>query len=201
MSLLQNALIIRSRPAIDSASSGAHSNQGSQPRASTIRMNLPPPRRYRVTFAASLGLLVLLSTLAIAQKLPPPSRTVYKCTVDGKTLYSDSPCLGAERLEIEPTRGLDKSSGRSRIGGEVRREKHREDMADALRPITGMSTKQFDQYGKRSQLSPESQRECRNLDIAAHTTESEEKRVSKPELPSVQKRLLVIRQRLRELGC
>ena len=44
-------------------------------------------------------------------KLPPTSRTVYKCQEGAKTVYSDEPCLGAQRINVEPTRGLDKSSG------------------------------------------------------------------------------------------
>ena len=35
-----------------------------------------------------------------------PSRSVYKCNGNGIPIYSDAPCLGAERLEIEPTRGV-----------------------------------------------------------------------------------------------
>ena len=40
--------------------------------------------------------------VASAQKLPPPSATVFKCQGHGEVVYSDSPCLGAEKLEIEP---------------------------------------------------------------------------------------------------
>ena len=66
-------------------------------------------------------LITLLSGLATPQlvaqsiKLDKPTRTVYKCNTDGKVVYSDTPCLGAERIDAEPTRGLDKSSGASRV--------------------------------------------------------------------------------------
>jgi len=38
------------------------------------------------------------------QNLPPSSRTDFRSEVDGKVTYSDSPCLGARKVEVEPTR-------------------------------------------------------------------------------------------------
>lgn len=46
------------------------------------------------------------SASALAQTLPPPASSVYKCVVDGKTVYSDEPSLGAARVEVTPTRGV-----------------------------------------------------------------------------------------------
>jgi|LakMenEpi03Aug12_release.lakeMendotaPanAssembly.Ray.scaffolds.fasta_scaffold936250_1 hypothetical protein len=66
-------------------------------------------------------LIALLSGFTTPQlaaqsiKLDKPTRTDYKCNVDGKVAYSDTPCLGAERIDAEPTRGLDKASGASRL--------------------------------------------------------------------------------------
>jgi hypothetical protein len=53
--------------------------------------------------------------VTFAQSLPAPSRTVYKCEVGGKVTYSDSPCLGATRIDVEPTRGVSKLSGSQRV--------------------------------------------------------------------------------------
>jgi hypothetical protein len=64
--------------------------------------------------------LVLSSGIAFAEaKLPAPSRTAFKCEVAGKVVYSDSPCLGAQKIDVEPTRGLNKSTGRKLIGYDV----------------------------------------------------------------------------------
>jgi hypothetical protein len=83
-----------------------------------------------------LGSLMLLGSAAVdAQKLPSPSREVFRCEVDGKVAYSDAPCLGAQKVNVEPTRGLDASSGQRRIGADVRREQVNEAFADALRPL------------------------------------------------------------------
>ena len=74
---------------------------------------------------------------AFAQKLPPPSRTVFKCEVGSKVVYSDSPCLGAQRIEVEPTRGLNKSTGTEEVGKDVRQELQNEQIAEALKPVFG----------------------------------------------------------------
>jgi hypothetical protein len=40
--------------------------------------------------------------------------------------FSDEPCVGARRIDVEPTRGFDKITGRERIGRDVEREKRPE---------------------------------------------------------------------------
>lgn len=105
-------------------------------------------------------LMSFASTSTWAQGLPSPSRTLFKCVIGGKVSYSDSPCLGAEKIDIEPTRGVSKLSGSERIGNDVRREQHRELIAEAIRPIAGMDAKQMDIFGRRMKLTPDAPREC-----------------------------------------
>lgn len=136
-----------------------------------------------------------------AQTLHAPSRTLFKCQDHGKITYSDSPCLGAEKLEVEPTRGVNKLSGKERIGADVQRELHREQLAGAIRPLTGMNAKQFEVQTRRFHLPGAAQQECRRLDQDLASTEDEEKRTVKPALRDVQARLLLLRQRFRELRC
>jgi hypothetical protein len=69
------------------------------------------PRSMRRIVTSLMLLATAASAVSFAQTLPTPSRTVFKCNVNGKTTYSDSPCLGAERLEIEPSRGVGKTAG------------------------------------------------------------------------------------------
>jgi hypothetical protein len=84
------------------------------------------------------------------------------------------PCLGAaEKLEVEPTRGVSKLSGSERIGSDVSRERWREGLAEAVRPITGMDAKQFATFGRRNQ----------------------------PALRDIQLRLFRMRQRFHDLHC
>ena len=116
-------------------------------------------------------------------------------------VYSDSPCLGAQKIEIEPTRGLNRSSGREQIGADVRRELQREMFSDAVRPITGMDAKQFETQGRRMKLTPEAQRACLHLDSQISAAERKEKLAKQPLLTEIQEQLFHKRKRFREFGC
>jgi hypothetical protein len=156
-----------------------------------------------MNLACSCILLAILSISSVAQgqTLAPPSRTVFKCEQAGKVIYSDSPCLGAKKIDVEPTRGLNKSTGRELVGRDVRHEQHREAMAQALRPITGMNVQQLDQSGRRRQLSTEAQRTCRKLDIDIPALEAQEKSTQGAARSDVQHQLFKARQSFRELRC
>ncbi len=144
----------------------------------------------------------LLCSTTIAQTLPPPSRTVYRCEEGGKVNYSDSPCLGAKKLAVEPTRGMNKSTGKELQGPDVRREHLREGFAEMVKPVTGMDAKQLDQAGRRQRLSPETQRRCRVLDQQLPAAEAAERAAkATPQLPAAQQRLLDLRAAYRKLRC
>lgn len=150
----------------------------------------------------SLGALaVFFSSLVAAQSLPAPSRTVFRCEEGGKIVYSDSPCLGAKAINVEPTRGVSKLSGRERVGNDVQREVLQEHVAEAIRPLSGMNAKQFEVYGRRLKLTPEAQGECRQLDRQMPSLERAEAQASGPDLVTIQRRLFGLRSRFRELGC
>ena len=154
--------------------------------------------RCRFTLVAAI-----LSGSALAQSsLPTPSRTVFKCEINGRIMYSDSPCMGAEKLEIEPTRGLNSTSGKKREGKDVRHERLQEGIAEAWRPITGgKDARQLETESRRFKLLPEAQRECRRLDLAIPHAEAQEKGAPKQARSEVQHTLLDLRKRFRELGC
>lgn len=144
-----------------------------------------------------------------AQPLPPASRTVFKCDLNGKVSYSDAPCPGAQRIEVQPTRGLNKSTGTERVGSDVQQERFHEAFAEGLKPITGMTPEQLKKAGQRAQLAPQAQHECSQLDRALPAAEKEEAallRQARSEardtgLKQAQTRLLLQRQRARELRC
>lgn len=151
---------------------------------------------------AALSLaLATASVAAHSVKLPPLSRTVYKCTVEGKTLYSDSPCVGAQSLEIEPTRGMDSMTGRPQSGTDVRRERQREALAEAVKPLTGTDAKGFEKDRRRLKLAPATQRECAALDGDLQAQERAEREAQPRDLPQAQQSLYATRKRFRELGC
>jgi hypothetical protein len=146
--------------------------------------------------------LLLASAGVLAQSLPPPSRTVYKCEVNGKVSYSDSPCLGASKVDAEPTRGLNQSTGRELVGQDVSRERQREQLAEAARPLTGMDAKRFEQAGRRQRLSPEIQRRCLQWEQQIPATEAVEKTArTSAELAAAQQRLFALRSAYRKAGC
>lgn len=146
--------------------------------------------------------IVSFSGFALAQiTLPAPSRTVFKCQVAGKVVYSDSPCLGAQKIDVEPTRGLNKSTGRELLGSDVRQEQQRETLATAIQPITGMDAKQFGTFGRRMKLTSEAQKECKQLDVKIPIAEQEEKQSKSEALAQSQATLLVLRKRFREIKC
>jgi len=163
----------------------------------------PRSARSAYAFTASILYTVALASapLLSAQSLPAPSRTMYKCKVNGTTTYSDTPCLGATKLEVEPTRGVSKLSGKERLGNDVVNERHREMFADAIRPLSGMDAKQYVTFSRRHPLSSSAQQECRTLDQQLPLVEEEEKHAAQPSLRDVQSRLFVMRKRFYDLRC
>ena len=155
----------------------------------------------RLKPALACLLLAGWAGMAAAQSLPAPSRTMYKCTANKVTSYSDKPCLGAERLTVTPTRGVNKLSGTERIGNDVLAERSRENFANAIRPLTGMSPEQYEVARRRYQLSSAAQQECRQLDPSLLQLEAMEKAADKAAKATVQRDLFTLRQRFTELRC
>lgn len=159
---------------------------------------------WRDAVAICMGALLLVAvTFAEAQSstLPKPSRTVYKCVVAGKVAYSDDPCVGALLVNVEPTRGMNKSTGRELTGADVRREKQNEVFAEAVKPITGKTPKQMEVQRKRVFYSAQAQAECADLDRDIAQTEAREKVPPVEAKTPVQRELFALRKRHRELRC
>jgi hypothetical protein len=155
----------------------------------------------RLLITPALICIAMVAMHGYAQKLPPASRTVFKCQEAGKTVYSDAPCLGAKRIDVEPTRGLNKSSGRVQIGADVQHEQYREMVAEAIRPLTGLDAKQLAVRGRRNKLSLEDQMECRVLDGDMSAAQQDEKNATQSDLKDVQLKLYQLRKRFHKLGC
>lgn len=151
---------------------------------------------------AVAGSLLLLAALPGQAQLPAPARTVYKCDVDGKVAYADAPCLGARRLDVAPGRGIDTLSGTKRTGADVAREARQEQMARALRPLTGMNEQEYATAARRHRLGASARRECRTLEAAILDNEqAEQRRAGRGVMEALQQDTLSLRKRYRELGC
>ena len=134
-------------------------------------------------------------------KVPPTTRTVYKCQEGQKTVYSDAPCLGAQRIDVEPTRGLDKSSGQRMTGADVRAERTREQYAKIVQPALGMDAAENARDRQRARLSSSAKTECKKLDTDMAAAEARERADAKADLPATQRALLALRSRFKELRC
>ena len=162
---------------------------------------MPHKSQLMRTTLITLGLLTL-TCQAFAGGLPPPSRTVYKCEDGKKVYYSDSPCLGATKVDVTPTRGLNKSSGRELVGSDVRREQTHEQFAEAVRPVTGMNAQQLDKFGRRMQLTPEAQRRCQELDrLLPQAEQAERSAPDAAQAKFTQTNLFTLRKQYRDLRC
>lgn len=122
------------------------------------------------------------------------AQTVYRCETAGKVAYSDAPCIGAKVIDATPTKGMDKSSGRSSKGKEVQREEFRALVDQGIRPLTGASHEQMNVLRKRQPLSPEHKLTCTTLDtrlprleFVAHAARPSEKAQADLELYKARK--------------
>lgn len=89
---------------------------------------------------------------------------VYRCEMNGRIAYSDSPCVGAKVIDATPNQGVDKMSGQSRKGADVQRAEMNKIFDDALKPLTGKSSAEMDALRRRARLPGTDQAECARLD-------------------------------------
>ena len=143
----------------------------------------------------------LLHFAVAAGPLPQASRTAFKCERDGKVVYTDAPCEGGQRVETQPTSGLDTSSGKKRIGADVRAEQLNANTAKALEPIFGETAEQRATRHHRAPLQPKSKTRCAELDQAIPREEEAERQARGDALTSVQKHLFKLRGEYRALRC
>lgn len=141
---------------------------------------------------ATAGLLLCTQVLA---------QSVYRCEVNGQVSYSHEPCLGATVVDTTPTQGLDKSSGISRKGSDVRREERRRMFSEALRPIADVSPEELELNARRYKLPHEVQIECRTLDLRLPGLEAAVESSTPETKGKADARLFVSRSRFRSLGC
>ncbi len=158
-----------------------------------------PTARLLAVMVCLLGLHEVSS--AQTPSLPAASRTVYKCTDRNKIVYTDEPCLGAQVVDVEPTRGLNKSTGRELTGSDVAREKRNEQFAEAVKPIVGLSPQQMEVKRRRIKLPGDVQAECSQLDGSIAQSEADERASSGEAKTGIQRQLFVMRKRSRELSC
>ena len=153
-------------------------------------------------FACCWALLGIFLPHAAAQsQLPAPNRTIYKCQAKGSITYSDEPCVGAQRLDVVPTRGADRLSGSRRIGNDVASEIRSEQFAQSIKPLTGLTPSQFATASRRHHMDAASQSECRQLETAILASEHAERSAGAGTMGSIRQDLFSLRKRYKKLGC
>ena len=118
-------------------------------------------------------------------------------------MFSDEPCLGAKRVDVQPTQGMDKWSGKSRKGEEVRRNEHHRQLDKVTRPLHGRTHEEMNVQRRRTgnHLTPAEHARCAVLDQRLKTHEAREQDVAGESLARTQQGLLELRREYRALGC
>ena len=151
--------------------------------------------------ANTLRLLVVLAWMGLAASALH-AQTVYRCEAKGRVSYSYEPCVGAKPVNTTPTQGLDKSSGVSRKGADVRKAESHKVMGDALRPITGLDDQQRLTLHRRFKLPHGAKLECAVLDTRLESQQADERNAVNPQdLQAAERSLFESRKRFRELRC
>lgn len=130
-----------------------------------------------------------------------PAQTVYRCESGNKVSYSHEPCVGAKPVDTTPTQGLDKSTGVSRKGKDVRKAELDKMFGDATRPITGLSDQQRATLHRRFKLPHAAKAECTLLDVRLAGQEADERKAAPKDLAAAQTALFESRKRYRDLRC
>ncbi|MDO9437557.1 DUF4124 domain-containing protein [Hydrogenophaga sp.] len=152
--------------------------------------------------AMTLCRLAILACMGLAWLSASHAQTVFRCEVNGRVTYSHEPCIGARPVDTTPTQGLDKSSGKSRKGADVRNAELNKIMGDAMRPITGLDDQQRLTLHRRFKLPHAAKLECAVLDTRLNSQESSVSKASSPQdLQAAEMSLFESRKRFRELRC
>jgi hypothetical protein len=143
--------------------------------------------------------LFLLLAIATSASFAEP---IYKCTAEsGKVLYSNEPCVGAQRIDATASKGFDKSSGRVMKGQSVRKEEA-DQMIERSVQITLGKEWNLEKTRKRQFHRMDDRAKCELLDYQIDSLEKREKaNKGKPELQDVQVELFEKRKAFREIDC
>lgn len=145
-------------------------------------------------------ILVLFTSFSLAPAVLA-QKPVYRCETGGKVSYSHEPCVGAKEIDATPTQGMDKMTGRSRKGADVGRHEHETAIANALKPLTGMTPDQYRAYRRRSALTPQDRYHCARLDATLPVLKQGAANASPDERAAAEVELWKARKRFNELNC
>lgn len=143
---------------------------------------------------------LLMSCLLIAP-LAAKGQQVYRCEINGKIGYSHEPCVGAKAVDTTPTQGMDKMTGQSKKGADVRNEELRRQLGTISSTVTGLSPETHMRLAQRQKLTRVAQLECAAWDARLPGLEETAKKASPQEKEQVEASLFKARQTFRDLRC
>ena len=152
-------------------------------------MNMPPFSRFFILCTA-----FSLPLIATAQQ-------VYRCEVNGKIGYSHEPCVGAKAIDTTPTQGMDKMTGKSQKGADVRRDEFRREISGVSSQITGLSAETHMRLAQRYKLSRSAQLECATWDARLPGLEEAATTASPQDKERADTTLFKARKAFRDLRC
>jgi hypothetical protein len=158
----------------------------------------------RIQCKSALGagrLWLLVAIIGFMLCSTAQAQAVYRCEAKGKVSYSNEPCIGATVVDTTPTQGLDKSTGVSRVGRDVQRERFKKSINEAMRPLTGMSHEEVKVFERRRKLSTGVNLECQWLDGRLPEPAAAAKRADAQSRQKAETELFLSRSRFRNLGC
>jgi hypothetical protein len=116
-------------------------------------------------------------------------------------VYTHEPCLGAKSVDTTATQGLDKSSGQSKKGADVRKIENNKAMAEALQPLFNETPSQREVRHRRFKLPVDQKLECAKLDEQLPVQEATLRNMNKVGAAKSELVLFESRKRFRELRC
>lgn len=128
-------------------------------------------------------------------------KSVYRCETGGKVSYSHEPCVGAKEIDATPTQGMDKMTGRSRKGTDVQRHEFDTNMANALKPLNGMTPDQYRVHRQRSALTPQDRYHCARLDATLPALKQRAATATHDERAAAEVELWKARKQFNDLNC
>lgn len=129
------------------------------------------------------------------------AQQVYRCESGGHVSYSHEPCLGAQAIDTTPTQGLDKWTGKTQQHRDIRNENFQRGLAQAIRPITGLSPEEFKVSAQRQKLSASDQLHCKLLDQRLPSLTRSAAQASPARKSQAEAALYEARQQFRDLRC
>lgn len=128
-------------------------------------------------------------------------KPVYRCETDGRVSYSSEPCVGAREIDVTPTQGLDKMTGKSRKSADVLRQELDNAVSKALQPLTGMTPEQFAVHKRRIGLSARDKADCARLDATLPELKQRASMATPAEHTEADMSLYKARKQFNDLNC